>query len=57
MTKAQQVALEMLSLEAIDLYIISEELKDAFEEELMRKDPESWFEMGCAILKAKRWTD
>lgn len=42
MTKAQQVAMEMLSLEAIDLYIISEELRDAFEDELMRKDPASW---------------
>ena len=54
MTAAQKLAMEMLALDAIDLYIISEEVKDAFEDEFMRKDPSSWFAMGCAILKAKR---
>lgn len=54
MTKAQKIAMEMLALDAIDLYIVSEEVKDAFEDEFMRKDPTSWFEMGCAILKAKK---
>lgn len=53
MTRLQRVALEMLSLEAIDLYIMSEELKDAFEDELMRKDPASWEGMALAIRKAR----
>jgi hypothetical protein len=53
MTKAQKVALEMLSLEAIDLYIWSEELKDAFEEERMRADPASREAMAMAIRTAK----
>lgn len=33
---------------------IAQELKDAFEDELMRKDVASAFEAGMAILKAKR---
>ena len=43
----------MLSIEAIDLYIMSEELKDAFEDELMRKDPASWEAMVRTIQACK----
>lgn len=53
MTKAQRLALEMLSLEAIDLYIISEELKDAFEDEVMRIDTKSYNAALLAIERAR----
>jgi hypothetical protein len=53
MTAAQKLAMEMLSLEAIDLYIVSEEVKDAFEDEMMRKDVQSWEGMALAVKRAK----
>ena len=54
LSKAQRSAMTMLALDAIDLYIISEELKDAFEDELMRKDIKSWEITARTILTAMR---
>jgi hypothetical protein len=52
--QARQTAQTILGLDAIDLYIISEELKDAFEDELMRKDVKSWEAMAL-ILTRIQW--
>jgi hypothetical protein len=55
MTQAQAMmsALVMLSLEAIDLYVASEDLLDVYESERMRKDVPSLWAAAKAVHRAR----